>query len=366
MPSASFQPVRYSPSLEKPEADEAETAAELNKTLLEISETTWKDEHHGLRSVHAKSHGLLTGRMTVLPNLPPELAQGVFARTGSFPVLMRLSTNPGDLLDDSVSVPRGLALKIVGVEGERLPGSEGHTTQDFVMVNGPAFSVGTGKAFLANLKMLAATTDKPQILKKAASLALRGLEAVVEAAGSESATLKQLGGHPATHPLGETFFTQVPIRYGDYVAKLSVAPVSPELTALTDKPIALSGRPNALREEINGFFAEHGGEWEVCVQLCTDLETMPIEDASVVWPEDQSPFRPVARIVVEPQPAWNEDRARKVDDGRAFSPWHGITAHQPLGSIMRLRKSAYEMSAAFRASHNHCPIHEPRSADDLP
>jgi hypothetical protein len=47
----------------------------------------------------------------------------------------------------------------------------------------------------------------------------------------------------------------------------------------------------------------------------------------------------------------------------AFSPWHGLAAHRPLGSIMRMRKAAYEMSAEFRSTHNHCPMQEPRSLD---
>ena len=36
---------------------------------------------------------------------------------------------------------------------------------------------------------------------------------------------KALGGHPETNILGETFYSQAPIRYGDYLAKVAVAPV---------------------------------------------------------------------------------------------------------------------------------------------
>ena len=60
---------------------------------------------------------------------------------------MRFSTQPGDLLDDSVSSTRGLAIKVVGVEGERLPGSEGQATQDFVMQDTPAFQSPNAKNF---------------------------------------------------------------------------------------------------------------------------------------------------------------------------------------------------------------------------
>jgi hypothetical protein len=86
---------------------------------------------------------------------------------------------------------------------------------------------------------------------------------------------------------------------------------------------------------------------------------MPIEDASVVWPEDLSPFRRVAQLTVPQQDAWPDASAGATEDALAFSPRHGITAHRPLGSIMRVRKAAYEASAKFRASHNHVTVDEP-------
>ena len=86
-----------------------------------------------------KPTGILEGYLEVDADLPFELAQGLFATPGRYPVVMRFSTVPGDILDDSVSTPRGLSVKIIGVKGERLSGSEGDVTQDFLLVNGPAF-----------------------------------------------------------------------------------------------------------------------------------------------------------------------------------------------------------------------------------
>jgi hypothetical protein len=142
--------------------------------------------------------------------------------------------------------------------------------------------------------------------------------------------------------------------------------VSDELTALTNAPVDLKDKPNGLREAVNDFFASSGALWEVRVQLATDLDKMPIEDASVKWPEDESPYITVARLRVSPQPAWTEARASVVDDQLAFSPWHGLSAHRPLGGVMRSRKPAYEMSASFRGQHNGCPMHEPQSLGTLP
>jgi hypothetical protein len=279
---------------------------------------------------------------------------------------MRLSTSPGDILDDKVSTPRGMAIKLVGVSGARLEGADNDVTQDFVLVNGPAFMAPDAKSFVKSVKLLTKTTDKAPGLKKALSAVLRSTEKVLESVGGESGTLKGLGGHPYTNMLGETFYTQVPILYGAYMAKIRVAPVSPELQALKDVPLASGDSPDALREAVVDYFRRRGAEWEVAVQLCTNLETMPIEDASVVWPEDESPYVPVARITLPQQDAWSEARVTAVNDSYSFSPWHCLAAHRPLGSIMRARKAVYEMSAQFRAHANNRSVSEPLSFDGLP
>ena len=90
-------PVRYDPSLEQVAPDEAETQEALMATMRGIAETTFRDYGHAVRSVHAKSHALLEGELTVLDGLPPELAQGMFSRLATYPVVMRISTNPGGI-----------------------------------------------------------------------------------------------------------------------------------------------------------------------------------------------------------------------------------------------------------------------------
>lgn len=359
-------PIPYDPAYEIPEDDEIGTTRDITETMHRIQRTTLADGGRPLRAVHAKSHGLLRGELEVLPGLPPELAQGLYARPGRYPLVMRLSTNPGDILDDSVSVPRGMAIKLVGVPGERLPGSEGDHTQDYVLVDGPAFLKPGARQFASSLKLLAATTDRAAGGKKALSAVLRGVERALEAVGAESPQVVSLGGHPNTHPLGETYYSQAPLLHGRYMAKVAVRPVSPELTALEDRPIDVKNRPNALREEVIDVFRRNGGQWYLCVQLCTDLEAMPIEDAKVAWPEELSPYRPVARITVPSQEAWSEARSAAIDDGMAFSPWHGLAAHRPIGSVMRVRRHAYESARQFRAEHNGRPVAEPESLDALP
>jgi hypothetical protein len=358
-------PIRYEPSFEHFEEGEAETDVALVQTMLGISETTFKDSGRGFRSVHAKSHGLLNGTLHVLAHLSPVFSQGVAAIPKAYPVVIRLSTTPGDILDDSVSTPRAMAVKVIGVEGPRLS-ENGGATQDFVLANGPTFNAPTARKFLSNLKLLAATTDKAESAKKVASAVLRGVESVFEAFGHKSPTVTSLGGQRETHILGETFYSQAPLLWGPYMAKVCVAPISPELQALTDASLPVNGKPNGIREAVVDFFQRNEAEWELRVQLCTDIETMPIEDASALWPEDRSPYIPVARIIVPAQVAWSEAKSAVLDDRLAFSPWQGLSAHRPIGSIMRARRVAYEQSAKVRAERNQCSLIEPKSAADLP
>ena len=232
--------IRYVPAVEDVTPDESQTIEQLCKTFDTILETTAKDYGHAVRSVHAKAHGVLEGTLTVDAGLPPELAQGLFATPGEHKVYMRLSTNAGDILPDIISLPRGLALKVLDVVGERLPGAEG-TTQDFVMVNGKVFQAKTAEKFLGSLKLLAKTTDRMEGTKAVMSSVMRGVNSALEAVGIESTTLASLGGAPNVDPLGETYYSVTPFRYGDYVAKFTVAPVAPALTALTGKIIDATG-----------------------------------------------------------------------------------------------------------------------------
>jgi hypothetical protein len=283
----------------------------------------------------------------------------------TYPAALRLSTIPGDVLDDAVSVPRGAALKIVGVNGPRVPGSEQDVTQDFLFVNGKAFGASSPDAFLRNLKVLAATTDKAPGLKKVLSSAVRGLEKIVESVGGQSSTLLTLGGYPETNILGDEFYTQGSILYGDYIAKVAFKPFSDNLRALTQKPLNLSGQPDGIRQAVVAFFQTNSAVWEVQVQLCTNVETMPIEDPSVTWPETESPYLSVARLHMPAQDAWRADRVELLDERMSFSAWHALAAHRPLGGIMRVRQAVYAAAARFRVDYNHRALVEPRGAADL-
>ncbi|MDB5714728.1 MAG: hypothetical protein JWO15_2125 [Sphingomonadales bacterium] len=356
-------PVRYTPDVETIQPDEQETIAQLNDAFDVILDRTAEDYGHAVRSVHAKSHGILQGELVVEEGLPPELAQGLFATPGTYPVYLRLSTNAGDILPDAVSLPRGLAIKVLDVEGERLPGADG-ATQDFIMVNGKVFQAKTADKFLGNLKMLAKTTDRMEGTKKVMSAALRGVRHVFEAVGAEApAAVVSLGGAPQAEPLGETYYSTTPFRYGDFMAKFSVIPVAPAMTALTGKEIDIDGREDAIREDVQTEMRAIDAVWEFRVQLCRDLEKQPIEDPTVAWDEEEAPFIKVATIRANAQDSYDPKLVQSVNEEMRFGIWTGLAAHQPLGNINRARKDPYRHSADFRAQFNGCPYHEPTKAN---
>lgn len=352
-------PVRFSPDLEDIQPDEDKTIQGLNETFDTILDTTASDYGHAVRSVHAKAHGILQGTLEVKDNLPPELAQGLFAHPGRYTVFMRLSTNAGDILPDAISLPRGLAMKVVGVNGERLPGAAGRT-QDFVMVNGPVFQAKTADKFLGSLKMLAKTTDRMEGTKTVMSSVLQTVNSALETVGLTSSTVQSLGGAPNVDPLGETYFSVTPFRYGDYVAKFSLKPVSASLTNLTGEIIDTSVSEDAIRETVQAEMQKTSGRWDFQVQLCRDVDAQPIEDPTVEWDQDAAPFITVATVTADAQDSWSDEQVRKVNEEMRFSVWTGLAAHQPLGNINRARKAPYEHSAKFREAFNRCPIHEPQ------
>ncbi len=156
------------------------------------------------------------------------------------------------------------------------------------------------------------------------------------------------------------------LRYGDHVAKISAAPRSQDVRALTGRPVGRRAGDSALRDLVADFFASHGAEYDLRAQLCVDVDRMPIEDASVLWPEELSPHQVVAVLHLPAQDPYSDARRRYADDVLSFNPWHALEAHRPLGSIMRSRRVAYARSSDFRHTVNGVREREPSSIDELP
>ena len=153
-----------------------------------------------IRASHAKAHGILQGELRVLEALAPELRQGLFTEPRTYPVVVRLAHVPGEFLDDRrVSTPRGMALKVIGVEGEMLPGHQGEVTQDWVLDTGKVFIALGAKGFLAAITATEMAAPMPEGVKQAVSTGSRAANAALNAVGLNSPSL-DFFGHPFNHP----------------------------------------------------------------------------------------------------------------------------------------------------------------------
>ncbi len=356
--------IRYSDDVEHVTPGEATVVDDIIVTMTRESQTVAARDGRTVRASHAKSTGLAKGTLDVLPNLPPQLCQGLFAQTGSYPLLMRFAQGPGEVLSDSVSTHRGVSMKILGVEGPKLPGHSA-ATQDFVFATGPAFAQSGAQTFLTAIKGVQKGTGLPEAVKQAVSSTSRVANAALNTVGADSATLGFFG-HTKRNPLSDAYFSQAALRYGDYVAKMALFPVSPALTALIDQTIDTGSDPDAFRHAVTDYLRTQDAEFELRVQLCTDLDAMPVEDASVPWPEDQSPYVAVARITLPAQDAYSPGRQAFFDNVLSFQPAHSLAAHRPLGSLMRARLATYQALSSYRHQQNHERQDEPAGLDEVP
>jgi hypothetical protein len=357
---------RYTDDVEVIQPDEAKLIEEVVASFARMGRMAFDKHRHAVRGAHAKSPGILKGILTVHDDLAPHLRQGLFRTPASYPVVVRFSSAPGDIHGDSVPLPKGMAIKVIGVEGRKvLPRHQGDSTQDFQLVNHPVIPFGKISTYALMQRFVELNANDSDGTLVAAGVLAKGAAWALNRVGVESHTL-ETAAMPHHHILGETFHSMGAVRFGEYIAKISAAPLSAEVRALTGRHYNPVHAPSIVRTQIREFFRDQGASYELRAQLCTNLEKMPIEDASVVWSEEDSPHQPIAKIVFQPQDTDGPARRVYADDVLSFNPWHCMPEHRPLGSIMRARKAAYESSAAFRHTMNAQPRLEPRSIDEIP
>ena len=163
---------------------------------------------------------------------------------------------------------------------------------------------------------------------------------------------------PARNPLVNTYWTMGAMRHGDHVAKLRVAPAADSVAQVSDSELDLDSGREVFAPALVKELRARPFDFNLQVQLCTDLEAMPVNDVTVEWPERLSPFVTVGRVHIPRQDAFDEG------DALAFNQWRVTAEHMPLGEIMRVRR-IYSTSARVRRTLN-CQVQaEPTSADEV-
>ena len=168
---------------------------------------------------------------------------------------------------------------------------------------------------------------------------------------------------PVRNPLLTTYWTMAAVRHGDFVAKLRVAPAPDSAANAIHRELDLDSGPDVFGPALVDELQARAFDFDLQVQLCTDLEAMPVNDVTVEWPEKLSPFVTVAPGASSAPGRLGPENFEQ-GDALAFNQWRVTADHRPLGEIMEVRR-IYSASAKVRRTLNHQPHTEPTSADDV-
>ncbi|MGB5200486.1 MAG: hypothetical protein WBN68_11885 [Sedimenticolaceae bacterium] len=278
----------------------------------------------------AKTVACVEGDFKVHEGLPDDLRQGIFATPGSYPAFLRFANASN--ADDSEKDIRGLSIRLSNVRGPVLWGEPGH--QDFLLNSYPALFVATPEEFLLFIR----ARQEGSMLR----FFLNPFDAHLK-------SLWVLSKARERHlsPLDIRYWSTVPFRLGPAnlpAVKYSVTPCSDYKTTQAVDPGA-----NQLRSAMRSHLHQAPACLHFGVQRQTDPESMPIEDASVIWDEDASPFVTVATLTIPDQDVESPEVLARCEKS-AFNPWQSLAAHAPLGRMNAVRRETYATAARLRAN----------------
>jgi hypothetical protein len=332
---------------EKELEDEEELTQQIIDEIKAFTRENWLPGS-AQRFGNTKTFGVLRGRFEVLTGIPEHLRRGLFAEPRTYPAWVRFSGPgpyaPPDLEDFGQC---SVGIKVMGVPGDKLLDDE-QATQDLILVS-PASFVTPNIRENAKLQ---------QWVRAKASL----VYAVMPGDSHLLHLFMQLLYAPMhANPLEVQYYSNVPFLLGDGQAvEYSLKPVR-----RGDSRIPVRPGENYLRDAMVRTLAN--GDWamDFMVQVQTDSFRMPIEDATVKWPESISPYVAVARLTM-PRQRFDSDEQLAFADVLRYNPWHSLAAHRPLGNSNRARRRMYAELAGLRQRMNQVSHVEPTGDEEFP
>ncbi len=202
---------------------------------------------------HAKAHGCVKATVTVVPGLPEQLRQGVFAKPTSYPAWIRFSTETVRRATITRVMGGGMAIKLMRVPGEKLLADEAQT-QDFVMINYPVFAIRNVADYVVLEELVGAnraaeffkTRPREGQIAAAITSATRSIDSVFE----------------------QRYFSMTPYLLGSRYIKFSALPVICGSRSRLQQGNAAppQGDPNYLRSEMIAWLKEKDACFNLAVQ----------------------------------------------------------------------------------------------------
>jgi hypothetical protein len=372
--------VRYSPDVERAEPDFDKSLQAVLEDMKQHMRGSLKTEGIGLvvRNAHAKGYGLARGEVEILSGIPKEYAQGIYAKPGRHEAMLRFSNGTNHVGDDRFLGPiTGIGLKMFGIGGKTLLEDEPDShTFDYALINHPVFFANTlaHYVFIQSLFANLGTAPPANLTAEEKQAGLhrilynfvtgKGTLSPEQWAWEELGAFLMLAQTKPVNLLLSTYWTMGAVRHGDYVAKVRVAPVQSFADRVKQRALDLTSAEQVFRPTLIAELRERPYEFDIQVQLSTDLARMPVEKTTVVWPESLSPCVTVAKLRLPQQDIGGEDNFERMDK-TSMSPWRVTEEHRPLGSIMRSRREVYRQSSILRHQANHQERKEPRNLAEV-
>jgi len=314
-------------SFETREPNEVANIAEMTEILRRKMEHDY-EKGDTRRDAHPKTVALLKAGFQIEPDLPKELKVGVFAKVQNHDCWVRFSNSSGKIQSDAVKDARGVAIKLMApqTKGKLVDVPLG---QDFILLSSPVMPLGT----VAMFRDAVYYTIESSPLLLAAKFFL---------GGKAGALLGLLALRISPDSLLDIrYWSTTPYLFGKTRAvKYSLLP-----TSKPRKDKADSNGDDYLAETMQAHLNRHVATFDFCIQF--QKEGMPIEDAGVLWDEDQSPFIKLATLSIPAQKFRNKERS-ELAETLSFSPGNALPDHVPLGGLNRARIAIYKALTQFR------------------
>jgi len=300
---------------------------------------------HFERGGNTKTHGLVRATVTVRDDLPEHMCKGIFASKRSYPAYIRFSGPGPDVPKDIQDVGFGsMAIKLMDVPGPKIMEDE-KNTQDLICVCTPTFVT-------PNTKTNAVLQDW-SLRDMALYYFLNPFDSHLR-----DFLMQSWWNETQYNPLGQRYWSCVPYLLGEGQAMMySFAPKSEVDTDIPGVPFG-KVPDNYLRDNMVKTLARKDVEFDLLLQLQTDPHRMPIEVATVRWPEELSPFIPAARIHI-PKQSFDYPAQFEFTRRMTLNPWHCLHEHRPLGNQSRARRRMYDELSRFRMEKNDTTHVEP-------
>jgi hypothetical protein len=297
---------------------------------------------------NSKTFGVLRAEFSVLPDIPEELCHGIFAKPETFRAWVRFAGpgpyTPPDMEDYGQC---SVGIKLMGVPGRKLMADE-KRTQDLILVSPASFVTPNIRENVKLQRWVRARSSVFYFVNPVDTHLLAGW-------------MQFLFSRVHSSPLETRYYSNVPFLLGEGQAvQYSMRPTSSAKTRIPAAP-----GPNYLREAMVKTLSEGDWSFDFMVQVQTDSHRMPIEDATVKWPERLSPYVPVARLRLMPQ-HFDSDEQLAFADRLRYNPWHSLPAHRPLGNSNRARRTMYLALARLRQEMNAVEHAEPTGDEKFP